>query len=434
MSAKSSRENTFGEIIRREREKRGLTQADLASQLEVDIKTLRSWERGDHIPGLYARQKLSKLFRMSSEELGFFSSEEEMLTSTHTPATLQIIDFTIQQGDITTFEADVIALKYAQKFYGTDQSIAYKLAEQGVTLQSLRPSIGESQLVASKGAVGAHDVLFVGVPPLEDFGYEQIRGFSAQALNLLSRDKPNARYLAMTVHGVGFGLDEVEAIRAQFAGYMDAIQSGNIPTTLKKITIVDNLSDRVQRLRQALDNGLANATYASKLGTGTQWSYRITAKWLSGSYSRTTSLSSTKPIETAGIKSEVKPHVFVAMPFAKEMDDVFYYGIQQPVHAAGFLCERVDQDRFIGDILDRIKKKIETATAVIAELSGANPNVYLEVGYAWGKGRPTILLVKDGQEPKFDVRGQRYLKYERIKDLEEALIEELKELKNTRMI
>lgn len=66
----------------------------------------------------------------------------------------------------------------------------------------------------------------------------------------------------------------------------------------------------------------------------------------------------------------------------KDMDDVFYYGIQQPVRATGFLCERADQEAFLGDILDRVKQKIETAAVVIAELTGANPNVYLEIGYA----------------------------------------------------
>ena len=137
---------------------------------------------------------------------------------------------------------------------------------------------------------------------------------------------------------------------------------------------------------------------------------------------------SKKHDEKTKIKSKDKPRVFVAMPFVKEMDDVFYYGIQQPVHATGFLCERVDQQAFTGDILEQVKKKIEAATVVIAELSGANPNVYLEVGYAWGKGRPTILVVKEDQELRFDVSGQRCLKYQRIKDLEDALKRELEQL------
>jgi len=34
--------------------------------------------------------------------------------------------------------------------------------------------------------------------------------------------------------------------------------------------------------------------------------------------------------------------------------------------------------------LDQVKKEIESATLVIADITGSNPNVYLKVGYAWG--------------------------------------------------
>jgi nucleoside 2-deoxyribosyltransferase len=94
----------------------------------------------------------------------------------------------------------------------------------------------------------------------------------------------------------------------------------------------------------------------------------------------------------------------------------------------------VDNESYTADILERLKEKIETAAVVIADLTNANPNVYLEVGYAWGKNRPTILLAKDDEELKFDVRGQRCLKYGRIKDLELSLAKELAELKSRRII
>lgn len=128
------------------------------------------------------------------------------------------------------------------------------------------------------------------------------------------------------------------------------------------------------------------------------------------------------------LESEKKPHIFIAMPFREDMDDIYYYGIQPSVHSVGYLCERVDLTTFTGDILEQIKSRIESAELVIADLTGANPNVYLEVGYAWGKSLPTILLAKDGEEPKFDVRGQRCIIYKRILDLEKALKQELKGL------
>jgi hypothetical protein len=58
----------------------------------------------------------------------------------------------------------------------------------------------------------------------------------------------------------------------------------------------------------------------------------------------------------------------------------------------------------------------------------ANPNVYLEVGYAWGRGRQTILLVRDIKELKFDVAGYRCLVYKNIRDLETQLSRELQHL------
>ena len=93
------------------------------------------------------------------------------------------------------------------------------------------------------------------------------------------------------------------------------------------------------------------------------------------------------------------------MPFREDMEDVFYFGIQEPAQNSGFLCERVDNEAFTGEILDEVKSRIESCTVVIADLTWSNPNVYLEVGYAWGKNRPTILSAQERRRIK--VRCQR---------------------------
>jgi len=116
------------------------------------------------------------------------------------------------------------------------------------------------------------------------------------------------------------------------------------------------------------------------------------------------------------------------MPFSSDMEDVFYYGIQNAVRELGYICERVDQEAFTGDILDQVRSRIENAEIVIADLTGANPNVYLEIGYAWGKSRPTVLVINKADKPGFDVQGQRCLRYQNIKDLETRLTNELKSL------
>ena len=122
------------------------------------------------------------------------------------------------------------------------------------------------------------------------------------------------------------------------------------------------------------------------------------------------------------------------MPFSDDMVDTFGFGIQAPVNIAGYLCERVDLTSFTGDILDRIKSRIETASLVIAELTGANPNVYLEVGYAWGRNRPTLLIAKQGEPLRFDVQGQRCIVYKNITELAKNFKADLASLSQGNMI
>ena len=117
--------------------------------------------------------------------------------------------------------------------------------------------------------------------------------------------------------------------------------------------------------------------------------------------------------------------MFVAMPFRDDMRDQYEYGMLNAAEKAGFLCERADYATFVGDILQWVKSRIDAASVVVADLSHTNPNVFLELGYAWGRSKPTILLLREGDDLPFDVRGQRYLVYKRIKDIETTLSKEL---------
>ena len=139
----------------------------------------------------------------------------------------------------------------------------------------------------------------------------------------------------------------------------------------------------------------------------------------------------TERLRAAGYASDAKPHVFVAMPFKSEMDDTYRYGIQGVIRDAGFVCERTDLSSFVGDVMDWVQNRIETSSFLIADLTDANPNVYLEVGYAWGCGKPVVLLVESADHLQFDVRGQKCLVYKSIREVEELLSKELTNLLHT---
>src|SRR5438105_4011562 len=93
-------------------------------------------------------------------------------------------------GDILSIKADVVALKYAQAFYGADAAVASRLAKTGMDQDELRLPVGQSILIPAKKAIRADQILFVGVAPLIDFTYTHIRRFSRDVLHILSLQAP----------------------------------------------------------------------------------------------------------------------------------------------------------------------------------------------------------------------------------------------------
>jgi hypothetical protein len=111
------------------------------------------------------------------------------------------------------------------------------------------------------------------------------------------------------------------------------------------------------------------------------------------------------------VKDDDKPFVFVIMPFDPEWSDVYDLGIKPACIAAGARCERVDEQMFLENILDRIYGQIEKADFIVAEMTGRNPNVFYEAGYARGVRKPTILLTQQVEDIPFDLRHYPHIVY-----------------------
>ena len=312
------------------------------------------------------------------------------------------LEIRIQTTDVCDVSADVLVLKYAQRFYGADAAVANRLEDAGGGPLAVHPPVGNYAVVDARGQLATAKVLFVGVRMLPYFDYEGIREFARLGLEFAAREFPTAEHIAMTVHGVSYGLDEQESFLAQVAGLYDA--APRVPG-IRRVTIAECRPARARRLAAILDRLVREQSDSTADSSGS-------------------TLETPTQIE-AGAASLAKAHVFVAMPFSSEFEDTYVFGIQGPVNTAGFLCERIDMAVFTGDILNRIKERIETAALVIADLTGANANVYLEVGYAWGRNRPTLLLMRKGEQMKFDVQGQRCIMYENIVDLSKKLTQDL---------
>jgi hypothetical protein len=324
------------------------------------------------------------------------------------------IKISITHGNAYEIPADIIVLKYAQALYGLDKGIVNQLADKGLTIRNRLPAQGRSYLTESHQVTNARNILFIGTPPLIHFRYREIRTFGGNVLSTLADVDPAAEVILLTTHGAGFGLDETEAFESLLAGLLDSISKEQHPKNLNEIIFAEQDRGRAERLKIVL-NRIFPENIIKDHKTRT-----INNKTLTN--------AAAEMLQMAGHKSSSKRNVFVAMPFAEEFDDHFHYGIQGAVNASGYLCERADLSSFTGDVMEWVKSRISSADFIIADLTTANPNVYLEIGYAWGLNKKTILLIKDPKDLRFNTQGQRCLSYSSIKEMETKLRNEISAL------
>ena len=106
-----------------------------------------------------------------------------------------------------------------------------------------------------------------------------------------------------------------------------------------------------------------------------------------------------------------KPLVFVLMPFDKTFRNVYRRGIKPACEAADAACVRVDEQMFDHSIHEQIYNQIKSADVVVADLSERNANVFYETGYAHGKDKRVILLVREQADIPFDVIHYPHIVY-----------------------
>ena len=102
---------------------------------------------------------------------------------------------------------------------------------------------------------------------------------------------------------------------------------------------------------------------------------------------------------------------FVLMPFAAAFNDVYRIGIKEPAEALGIRAERVDEQIYTEGMLERIYRQIDAADIIIADMSGQNPNVFYEVGYAHGRDKLCLLLTSEASDIPFDLKHRRHIVY-----------------------
>jgi hypothetical protein len=334
-------------------------------------------------------------------------------------------EFAVQEADVAAVASDLLLLKHAQSFYGADAAVATLLSSAGVcTYEDLSPAPGDFAIVETRGVIAPKRVMFLGTPPLRTFTYGEMHQFAYRAIEKIADLGLSVQMITTTVHGTGYGLDGGEALQRLVRGFRDGLSRHGV-TMIQKITFL-TLGERAARMLSATleametdTDGTAMIPLAARTETD---EYEVDEGIAHPPFKAVAPASLSGPSGTTAVG---KKRVFVALPFSEEFQNVYEFGIYPAVRSCGFICERVDETHFTGDVLGRIREGIEAASFVIADLTEGRPNVYLEVGYAWGKGIPVIFVARKGEQLHFDVSTHRCIFYGRFtqfaKDLEELI-------------
>lgn len=116
-----------------------------------------------------------------------------------------------------------------------------------------------------------------------------------------------------------------------------------------------------------------------------------------------------------------KPFVFVLMPFDKNFNDIYKFGIKGAAEDVGAYAERLDEQIFTEGMLDRVFNQINKADVIVADMTGRNANVFYEVGYAHALGKIVLLLTQNADDIPFDLKQYQHTIYNDIDTLKEQL-------------
>lgn len=116
------------------------------------------------------------------------------------------------------------------------------------------------------------------------------------------------------------------------------------------------------------------------------------------------------PISAAiRLPGETRP-AFLAISYAPEFEAV-KRAVLDAATRARFLCEVTGDLAAPGHIMDQVWRGVRGADAIVADITGRNPNVFYEIGLAHALGKEVILISQDAETP-FDIRSSRRISYD----------------------
>ncbi|MFP3255056.1 MAG: hypothetical protein RXP30_01300 [Thermoplasmata archaeon] len=111
------------------------------------------------------------------------------------------------------------------------------------------------------------------------------------------------------------------------------------------------------------------------------------------------------------VKNTESKNVFVLMPFDNQSQTIYYNVLKPVIESLGYSVSKADENIRTGTVIEQIQESIRNALLVVADVSGKNPNVFYELGYAHGLEKNVLIITTNKNDIPFDISHIRYFEY-----------------------
>lgn len=106
-----------------------------------------------------------------------------------------------------------------------------------------------------------------------------------------------------------------------------------------------------------------------------------------------------------------KKLLFAIMPFHEDFSDVWTGGVQRAASGTGLSPIRIDSITKSSEITDDIVSVIKMSEVVVVDVTGNNPNVMFEFGFALALKKPHVVISQSTGFLTFDIKNVRTVIY-----------------------
>ena len=163
---------------------------------------------------------------------------------------------TVKNIDAFEVKGDVLVLKHAQALYGLDRAVVKRLQEFESNIEEKLPEPNNEFLTEGNPIENFEKILFVGVPTLHKFQYDEIKGFTYRALLRIQQIVPTPQKIVFTLHGKGYGLDVKKAFLSELEGIKKFFEKSVIHSKIGEIIFVERNEETAKEVKPILEKFL----------------------------------------------------------------------------------------------------------------------------------------------------------------------------------